>query len=210
MHLSSVDVITPADSFDLVSLAEVKAFLQIGDTTNDERLKILITFSSLLIADLCDRVFGEEEVSETFYLGSGETIGSLNLNRYPVVGIADINGSTDFTLDREAGIIRGSWAGDTVVTYTGGYLLPDEAPKALSMAALDTIRTAYYAGATAGVGGGGAIRMISDNASGSVSFWPPAGMSTTGRSTSTQTTSSHPLSAAASALIAQYKRPGIA
>jgi hypothetical protein len=168
-----LNVITPATSQDLVSLAEMKASLLIPptNTTYDVLLQDLITNTSETIAKMCNRVFGYEEVDETFYqledefsaetmMPSGPTITRrLYLSRWPVV-LADITSITQdgndisgdqgtvWILEEETGTLYmlpnyAPWYGVIDVKYSGGYQLPDDAPGPLKFAMKALTREAY-------------------------------------------------------------------
>lgn len=146
----SVNVITPADSYDLATLDEIKTMIGISstDTSEDELLAMWITSYSDIIATLCNRVFAYEEVEETW---RGDTKpfdtdnGRVFLTHYPVVA-ADITAvtgpdGTDLTgtyeLEEKSGKLQffnTSWSEPIRVTYSGGYNLPDDAPPALKQA----------------------------------------------------------------------------
>jgi hypothetical protein len=201
-HTPSIKVLEAADSYDLVNI--------ITDV-DDERLKSVITFASKVIADICDRVFALEKVEETTIL-NGSAEGGLVLNRYPLVEIESIyNGdsdsdttydvTTDITVyDAGGGVLHGDLIGTNIITYSGGYVLPEECPGPLQLACIDVIRNTYYLGSR-----DPAMQSITDNATGSIRFFPPPGMSRTGAPTKAS-----PLSPQASALIAPYKRLYIA
>jgi hypothetical protein len=222
-YLQKVNVITPADSQDLVSLDTVKAYFNILNDFEDERLQSLITFASSIIAGLCDRSFGLATVAETVTVtgGSGITWGGgissdpistggegLVLSRYPLIGIASLeHEGTVLTSDEydvfdyEGSVLHGGFIGDNVVTYTAGYDLPDEAPGPLAAAAIEVIRQAYYYGTRDPF-----VQSITDNATGSIRFFPQPGI---GRMAGAARMAS-PLSPQASALIQPYKRMGLA
>src|SRR4029077_4848924 len=166
---SNIVVVEPAVSIDLIGLDEFKRALGITGTTQDEMLGELITRVSAEIAAYCNnRVFGFETVIETFTEIPPDT-RRLFLARYPVDvedGIASIENDGD-TLDQAGLLIDALWAkltlpnGDTfveqtVIEYSGGYNLPDEAPPALRQAATMLMREAYYAGQR----GDATVRMI--------------------------------------------------
>lgn len=204
-HTPSIEVLEPAENFDLVTVEAVKAFLNITSDTDDDRIAALITFASGVIADMCDRVFALEKVKETTVL-NGSAEGGLVLNRYPVVEIESIaNDDTDITdiitvIDAGGGVLHGDLIGRNVITYSGGYVLPEEAPGPLQMACIDLIRSTYYLGSR-----DPSMQSITDNATGSIRFFPPPGMSRTGAPTKASA-----LSPQATALIAPYKRIYIA
>jgi hypothetical protein len=172
-----LNVLTPAESYDLVSLDEMKAALQIPptNTTNDELLQDLITNTSETIAKMCNRVFGYEEVDETFYqledeyspwsdasmLPGGLGTKRLYLSRWPVK-LVDITAlaqdgddllatnGTEWMLEEETGTLYrypqfGPWYGVIDAEYSGGYLLPDDAPGPLKFAMKAVTRESYLA-----------------------------------------------------------------
>jgi hypothetical protein len=222
---SSVTVLEAADSYDLTTLAAVKAYFAIPivtDDPNDVRLQTLITLQSKVIADYCDRVFAHEKVSETIYTGeiaapagisTSEVLASVPLSRWPVTQIDSITRDTtvlveadDYRLDADSGVLRGVLIGDALeVVYEAGYDLPEGAPGPLSLAVIDMVRQSYFYGSRDPM-----IQMMSDNTAGSVRFFPPPGISSgRGGGGATQSKGS-PLTATATALVQPYRRPGLA
>jgi hypothetical protein len=134
--------------------------------------------------------------------------GGINLSRWPVREIESVVNDgvsldpSQVTLDYLAGILHGAdVAGETVITYKGGYDLPDEAPGPLSLACIDFIRSTYYLGSR-----DPSMQSITDNATGSIRFFPPPGMSRTGASTGKGSA----LSPTSMSLILPYRRLGLA
>ena len=146
----STKVLTPAASYDLATLAEIKTMIGISatDTSEDALLEVWITQYSDIIATMCNRVFGYEEVEETW---RGDTKpydtdqGRVFLTRYPVVqsDIQSVTGpdgtdlSGGYELESASGKLQFfniPWSEPIRITYTGGYDLPDEAPPALKQA----------------------------------------------------------------------------
>jgi hypothetical protein len=143
-----VKVLTPADSYALLTMAELKSILGLSptDTTEDAQLAMWIEQYSDVVATLCNRVFAYEQVEET-WRGDAMPFDSprLFLTHYPVVD-ADVvsvespRGSivdpTLYEVDNKSGKMRmdNAWAEPVTVTYSGGYKLPDEAPPALKAA----------------------------------------------------------------------------
>jgi len=223
---SAVTVLEPAVSYDLTTLEAVKAYFAIPivtDDPNDARLQLLITMQSKVIADYCDRVFARETVSETIYTGDTPTLSGVSisdavttvqLNRWPVVGLVNLvrddvvmMATDDYQLDADAGILRGALIGNALtVTYEAGYNLPEDAPGPLSLAVIDMVRQSYYYGSRDPM-----IQSMSDNTAGSIRFFPPPGISS-GRSGGSASSGSKgsPLSSTATALVAPYRRPGMA
>jgi hypothetical protein len=178
---STIEVIVPAASIDLMSLDELKIALNITSTVSDPLLAGIITRVSAEIAAYCNnRVFGYETVVETFTELSDDNANRLFLARYPVV-------STDITSITNAGnavaypdgllldslwgkltLPSGVYGEQTVISYSGGYILPDEAPPALKQAAVMLMREAYYAT----VRGDATVRMIGHKESRIIYFDP--------------------------------------
>jgi len=137
---SIVEVLTPASSFDLVTLEVAKDELNIdpSDTSQDTRLQRWITSESRHIARYCNRVLVQETVRETFVGIGGAlwwTSEALVLNRRPVQSISSVVidsttlGTEEWDVDAEKGLLyrvasgcRIGWAATSVVvTYAGGY-----------------------------------------------------------------------------------------
>jgi hypothetical protein len=167
-----LNVITPADSQALLSLAAMKIKLLIPptDTTKDALLTELITNMSAVVARVCNRVFGYEKVEETFYQlndqGNPPSTMRLYLSRWPVkkadiesiAHSVDGSGTSDdllpdadatWFLEELTGTLyrrpdQGPWVDTIDVVYSGGYALPDDAPPDLTFAAEAAIREQYY------------------------------------------------------------------
>ena len=137
------------------------------DTTQDAQLQTYITQYSDIISKECNRVFAKEEMKET--------VRCLQPNRYfvshwplkedDVASIETPRGSTidpaTYEIEEESGKIEFISSGQVepiVVTYTGGYDLPDEAPPALKAACEILIREARMWAQRAAVSG---IRSLS-------------------------------------------------
>jgi hypothetical protein len=145
-----IKVITPASSYDLCTLDEIKVMLGIAltDTSEDALLQIWITQYSDMIATMCKRVFAYETVEETW---RGDSLpfdtdnGRVFLTHYPVADadIQSVTGpdgtdlSTGYELENKSGKLQFfniSWSEPIRITYAGGYQLPDECPAALKQA----------------------------------------------------------------------------
>jgi len=159
---------TAGPAVDLVTLDALKLELGITGTSEDAAMQARITRESKLIAEWCDRIFGLAQAVETFTFDRGEfrncalCHGFVSLQRhglaiclrlFPVTGVLSIslNGtdldSDDYEIDLERGIlwidslVSGCGALNTlVVTYTGGYDLPDEAPALLQSACIRSVQ----------------------------------------------------------------------
>jgi len=153
---STISVVEPARDIDLITLYAAKVALNVGSsTTQDDLISQFIKFSSDKIATMCNRVFAERTVVETF-LEFGGTQLRIFLSQWPVNDIkpfvVEENGvelvrDIDYDLDVEKGRrtrFDSAWVEPTIVNYTGGYDLPHKAPPALQQAALLTTREAYF------------------------------------------------------------------
>lgn len=207
-YVSNIEVLIEADSQDLCTLDQVKDFLNITTDTDDARLTDLIAFASGVISSICDRSFGAAQVEETVTVTGPSDGGGLVLSRYPVITIDSISrdglllGPSDYEImDIFGGVLHGNFIGKNVITYTAGYDLPEDAPEPLSLACIDLIRSTYYLGSR-----DPSMQSITDNATGSIRFFPPPGMSRTGASTG----KAGPLSPTAVALITPYRRLALA
>jgi hypothetical protein len=135
-------------NYDLTRLATVKAEMGIIDRDHDEKLQTMITQASDIVASFCNRVFALETVVETFRVTS--CTQRLILSRYPVTAIVSIveNGTAltadQYEIDLQAGIIERlasncvtRWgSGKTIVTYSAGFHLPDDAPEGVERATI--------------------------------------------------------------------------
>lgn len=142
----NVQVLTAATNFDLVTLDEAKQMLGISltDTSDDAQLGLFIDVNSATISRLCNRVFAREEVSESWReLNGGNRVF---LSHWPVKQ-ADIEAvqsplgtmlsPDDWELEEASGKVSFFGAAvvePVIITYWGGYNLPDEAPAALKHA----------------------------------------------------------------------------
>ena len=137
-----------------------------ADTTHDAQLQMLIDQYSEVIASMCNRVFAKEKVEET-WRGDPPPYENTRvfLTHYPVAD-ADIDsvGSIDgapfdaasYELENTSGklTLYGATADPIVVTYTGGYDLPDGAPQAIKAATqlmVQEARTQILRGFTPGL-----------------------------------------------------------
>lgn len=141
-----IKIITPAENFDLLTKEELKLALGIaaGDTTQDLLFDQLIDTYSDMVSELCNRVFAKEKLSETWRCLQSRRVF---LSHWPVKA-SDIESvesprgtvipATDYELEEKSGklLLWGSRAEPIVVTYTGGFNLPNDAPDALKQAAI--------------------------------------------------------------------------
>src|SRR5262245_452304 len=160
MH-NSIEVITPAACMDLTVLDTVKMELGIptGDTSKDDQLTVMIKQASGIVADYCNRVFGAEEVLETFWCDFPSSYErSFMLARLPVIDILEvvIDGqtldpseyrvATDGHLHRMSTTGMSFWCltGTAEIHYTGGYVLLDDLPFGIERAAISLIKENYF------------------------------------------------------------------
>jgi len=176
------DTVTPAVSADLLSLGTAKVMLGITDTSEDELLSLLISQSSDMVAEECNRVFARETGIETWRcledINCPPGMSRLYLTHYPVkksdlAQVALLDGTlvdpADYYLEERSGKLTLKFViSDVQVSYTGGYLLPDEAPTALQQAIGLLVQKGRQLKQTAAATSGGAgsaqasgIRMIS-------------------------------------------------
>jgi hypothetical protein len=138
----TVNVITPADSYSLMTLDELKTALgaPTGTDVSDAQWQWLIDTNSATIAELCNRVFAKEEVEETWRDVQNQQ--RIYLTHFPVVA-SDIQSVTtnggarlDYELEETSGKLQifTAFQEPVVVHYTGGFLLPDDAPLPLKQA----------------------------------------------------------------------------
>lgn len=142
---------------DLLSLEQLKAAIGITIDTDDEQLETLITLQSKMIADQCNRVLRFASGTETFTFRPNETTergAPLMLRLFPVDEVQSVTvdgvelGEAEFVVDNEDGRIfrtDACWSGTVVVTYSGGYSLPDQAPAGLAMACIEAVRERRFA-----------------------------------------------------------------
>jgi hypothetical protein len=182
----TVKIIVPADSTALISLDELKAGLGVAstDTTHDARFQLWIDQYSMVIANACNRIFGYTTVAET-WRGDPPPYENnrLFLSQYPAKE-ADLTkveapkgtslDPTTYELEELPGklTLMGAWSEDIVVTYSGGYRLPDEAPDDLKAAMMLLVQAAWFRLSIQPTGG---IRSISHRES-RVMFFDPAQM----------------------------------
>jgi hypothetical protein len=163
------NVLTPATSFDLVTLPEAKILvgLSANDTSEDQLMQLLIQIASDQVSRMCNRTFAKERVREEWRnLSTGTWIfpyhfpiklADLESVESPVGTVLD---PSTYELEEYSGKIcyYNGFTEPVGITYTGGYSLPSEAPPALKNAAALLIwqqKLRTTTGAAAGV------RMIS-------------------------------------------------
>jgi hypothetical protein len=177
MHsiLEIIEETTASAGPDLISLDDLKFALGIVGTAEDAQLQAMITLQSRLIAEYCDRRFGMAEALESFTFDPYESLPSrqaLVLSLYPVSQIFEVStaGATaaDYQFDPRSGRLwlskdqywnywgpynSSSWygpypsLGSVMVTYSGGYDLPEQAPARLQKAIIEAVRDGRASGA---------------------------------------------------------------
>ena len=186
-------ILTPAASHALISLDELKIAtgMSAQDTASDEQLQWLIDTQSAVIARLCNRIFAKETLIERWRdLGDRR----IYLTHWPVkqsdIARVTTNGAdrlNDWELDEREGklSIFTSRSEPIEVEYTGGYLLPDEAPLPLKQAVSLLVSTSKSEQAAASLTG---VRMISHKESRVMFHSPTSGGSSggSGNGTSSQ------------------------
>lgn len=146
----TIKILEPADNFALTTLDELKIALGMAssDTSSDALLQQLVDQYSDVVSTMCNRVFAKEKVRETWRdLGDRR----LYLSHWPVLE-TDIESveapkgtvidSSVYELEEGSGKLSlfESRAEPIVVTYTGGFVLPDDAPDALKHACQILVR----------------------------------------------------------------------
>jgi hypothetical protein len=152
-----IKILTPATDFDLVSLDELKLLIGVPstDTSQDATLQEYITQYSDVVATLCNRVFAYEEVSEIWRCVDHDATNAMTrlfLSHYPIdtesetVQLESPTGSpldpSTYVIEERSGKIEllQTYTEPILVTYWGGYDLPDEAPPALKQATTLLVR----------------------------------------------------------------------
>jgi len=138
----TIKVLTPATSVSFLTLAEAKLLLGSSSAVTDPQLQMMIDVHSATVMRLCNRIFAREEVQDTWRDVGGRRVFT---SHWPVTA-ADVESvysggnplaPGDYELEEGSGkisVFNGSWAEPVVVTYWGGYVLPDEAPLPLKQA----------------------------------------------------------------------------
>lgn len=163
----TIKILVEATNIDLISLDECKLAMGIPstDTSSDAQIAQLITQNSAIIMTMCNRVFARETLNESWREIGGTR---LFLTHWPVaeadlVSVSMNGGALDpstYELEERSGKISlfTPVTEPVVVNYTGGYLLPDDAPEALQQATIVLVRAGRTEAAVASVSG---IRSIS-------------------------------------------------
>lgn len=161
-----IKILEPADHFGFMTPDQARLSMQItaGEPGgSDDYLHYLIDQNSSIISVLCNRVFARERVRETWRcLGEpcdcadAASSRRIFLSHWPVKeeDVEKVEAPRGYPLDRDCweldeqagrlSIYCGT-AEPIVVTYTGGFDLPDEAPPALRYAAMLLVASARTA-----------------------------------------------------------------
>lgn len=180
-----IKILTAATSQAFVTLAELKTILNVPttDTSHDAQFSMWITQYSAVIAAACNRTFAYETVRETWrgdpppYERNRLFLSHWPIKQADLTTVEAPTGSTlasaNYELEEGAGklSLTGTWSEDIVVTYSGGYKLPDEAPEDLKALVTLLIQSAWFRFATLPSGG---IRSISHRESRVMFFDPTA------------------------------------
>jgi hypothetical protein len=180
-----IRILTPAASYDLMTLDELKVLFGVppSDTSQDAVFQSYITGYSDVIATVCNRVFAYEEVSEIWRCTNYDDSNAMKrlfLSHYPVVeaDVISVESPTGTPLDpstyvieEKSGKIELLETSDEPITvhYSGGYALPDATPPALKAALELMIREAQAMLQRLGAGG---IRSITHKEA-RVQFYDP-------------------------------------
>jgi hypothetical protein len=185
-----VNVITPATSVGLISLEDAKLLLDIpaGDTSGDAKLQMLIDQNSMGLAGDANRWkgWGKQKVIERWDCVGPVCCPNGTCKIWLMVApvkLADIESvespegtlidPSGYRLEENTGklILIGGCASEILITYTGGYDLPDEAPLELQQALRLRVRQEQTQEAQAATGGSG-IRMLAHKDSRIMYFSP--------------------------------------
>lgn len=100
--------------------------IDLDDTSEDDRIEMLIEMSSCAIETYCRRSFEHQEYQETFYGPRRRIL----LSGYPVDEVlkvlVDREECTDYRIEKERGILWLDRGNEVQVTYTAGYIMPGE------------------------------------------------------------------------------------
>jgi hypothetical protein len=150
-----IKILVPATEIGFLTLDEAKTMLGMasGDATMDAQLQMWIDQNSATIMRLCNRIFAREKVRETW-----RDVGNRRvfLSHWPVSeddieSVEDggvVLAPGDYELEEGSGKIShfGGWIEDVVITYSGGYVLPADAPLPLKQATAMMVRESKMAG----------------------------------------------------------------
>jgi uncharacterized phiE125 gp8 family phage protein len=141
--------VRPAVPAYLVSLADVKAHLNMSVPVNDEELRAHIESATGVIEDITGEVIVRRTVVEDLNIGSGRTAATVS--HTPVISltsVARVDGTQTWDVDDLAvspeGVVRvlsgGALRGRVRFTYVAGY---EQVPARLTMAAKELVRSTW-------------------------------------------------------------------
>lgn len=140
----------------IVSLADMKSYLGIGDNSEDAFLTVQLGIIQSAIETYCRRKFDQATYIQTFYSMDFELPQNfLFLYQFPVISVAsiteDLTPFTDFRIHQESGVITrkdyykffmSKLVKETVVTYDAGYAYADM-PKELQSVVYSLVEERY-------------------------------------------------------------------
>jgi hypothetical protein len=149
-----LEIITPASTGHLTTLARVKDELSISGAAEDARLATLIGEASDLITAYCNRdTFGAEVLRQTERLSMCRDCIILARDLAPAITSITFDGTaltaTEYEMDgallyRLSDDCRVAWRpGKVVVNYTAGYTLLGGLPQGIERAAVDLVVMLY-------------------------------------------------------------------
>lgn len=149
-----IEIITPASTGHLTTLARVKDELSISGTAEDLRLATLIGEASDLITAYCNRdTFGAETLRQTERLSTCRECLILERDLSPAITSVTVDNTALLAADyeRDGALLyrlrddrRVAWQpGKVVILYTAGYTLLGGLPYAIERAAVDLIVLMY-------------------------------------------------------------------
>ncbi|MBR0669962.1 head-tail connector protein [Neoroseomonas soli] len=176
-----LEIVTPAATSDLTTLATAKRELGVMDTAQDARIADLIRQASDLVAQWCNRSgFGREMLRQTARLVSPVDVIVLHRDLGVTITAVTEDGVALAAADYERGGVllyrlregaRAPWTARLVVVeYQAGFVLPDDAPPALERACLDLL-----AGLCHGQGRDPAVRNETTEGVGAVGYFEHRG-----------------------------------
>lgn len=136
-----------------VTLEEVKEFLQIQGTSDDDALTFLLEPSTDIIQKYCERVFLQDSFCDKFSIET-DTVDTVLLKQYPVTSVVAVSDdgsavpSSDYYISSEGRLRLDNGCYftkgvDTVqVTYVAGYVLTD-LPQSLKWACAQIVHDLY-------------------------------------------------------------------
>jgi len=142
----------------LISLDEVKDFINKSGDEGDERIEAIINEASVMVEKYCQRGFLYKEGVEEEHIGRGGEY--LWLRRYPVEEVEEVKiiniesgeeevlvGNDDYVVINKAGYVRRLWGvwGENervIITYSGGYKA-EEMPYDLRLAVKMLVASLY-------------------------------------------------------------------